>query len=94
MSPFQIHLCTVVGTIFVTQQQIHIFFVTSTSYLEARIQLHIRFCLTVGLFPGDALNVNYELATVARLDLPLSVLERATDNHHLITLSYGQRPYL
>lgn len=49
------------------------------------------FPLTVGLLPGDALDVDDELAAVAGLHLALAVLVGSSDDHHLVTLSYGER---
>lgn len=47
--------------------------------------------LTVGLLPGDALDVDNELAAVAGLHLALAVLVGPSDHHHLVTLSHGER---
>lgn len=46
---------------------------------------------TVGLLPRDALDVDHELAAVARLDLALAVLVRAPDHHHLVSLPDRER---
>lgn len=49
---------------------------------------------TVGLLPGDALDVDDELAAVAGLDLTLAVLVRSSDHHYLVPLPHRQRSYL
>lgn len=49
------------------------------------------FTRTVGLLPGDALDVDHELAAVARLDLALAVLVRPPHDHHLVSLTDGER---
>lgn len=47
--------------------------------------------LTVGLLPGDALDVDDELAAVAGLNLALAVLVGSSDHHHLVALADGER---
>ena len=47
--------------------------------------------LTVGLLPGDALDVDNELAAVAGLHLTLAVLVGPSDHHHLVALPHGER---
>lgn len=51
-------------------------------------------CLTIRLLPRDTLDVNHELATVARLHLTLTILVRPADNHDLVSLTDGQRSHL
>lgn len=47
--------------------------------------------LTVGLLPGDALDVDHELAAVASLHLSLAVLVGPPGHHHLVALANGER---
>lgn len=46
--------------------------------------------LTVGLLPGDALDVDDELAAVAGLHLTLAVLVRPSHHHHLVSSTHGE----